>query len=216
MGTFVADSVACRFGESFALSDVCLELRTGEITGLVGRNGSGKTTLLRLVLGHSGHGEAVVKADGTFVPASRRWRHVAYLPQQSFLPRDCSVRRAGRLFVGAGSDAVLQSDSRAATLFQRKVGDLSSGERRYVEFLLVLALDRPFAFLDEPFSQIEPLYVELMSRALRDRKDRGFLITDHNYWAVREVSTRLLSLSDGRLRQIGPTDEELRRAGYLP
>jgi ABC-type multidrug transport system ATPase subunit len=211
-----ADSITCRLGDRFALSDVYLRIETGEIVGLVGRNGSGKTTLLRLLLGHSGRGLGVVKVDSIFVPPSQRWRHIAFLPQQSFLPRDCTVRQAGRLFLGPQSESVLRADARTLDLLQRRIGDLSSGERRYVEFLLVLGLNRSFVFLDEPFSQIEPLYVELMSQALRRRKESAFLVTDHNYRSVRDVSTRLLSLAGGRLAAVGSTDQELREAGYLP
>lgn len=216
MSFLVAESISCRFGHDFALTDVYLRIKTGDTVGLVGRNGCGKTTLLRALFGLPGYGAGVVRVNDRFVAPVHRWRYIAFLPQQSFLPRDCSVQQAGQLFLGRLEGSVLQTDMRTRDLLHRKIRALSSGERRYVEFLLVLALNRSFVFLDEPFSQIEPLYVELMSQSMRRCTDSAFLLTDHNYRSVRDVSTQLLALSDGHLTPIGPTDEELRRAGYLP
>jgi ABC-type multidrug transport system ATPase subunit len=217
MSRLVADSITCRLGPRFALTDIFLDLATSEIVGLVGRNGCGKTTLLRALFGLAEVASGTVKVDGQYVAPGRRWRHIGYLPQQSFLPRDQNVRHAARMFLGPRGNAVLGQDPRLRDLARRKVGTLSAGERRYLEFHLVLGLNRPFALLDEPFSQIEPLYVELMAGTMRTRSPMtAFVLTDHNHWPVRRICTRLLSLDDGALRGIGSMDSDLQRAGYLP
>jgi lipopolysaccharide export system ATP-binding protein len=217
MSRLVADSITCRLGPRFALSDIYLCVETSEVVGLVGRNGCGKTTLLRALFGLADATSGVVRLDDRYVAPRERWRHMAYLPQQSFLPRDQDVRRAGRLVLGPRGDAVLESDPRLRNLLRRRIGTLSAGERRYLEFHLVLGLGRSFTLLDEPFSPIEPLYVELMSRAIRARsRDSAIVLTDHNHWSVRDVCTRLLSLDNGELRKMGFGDSDLQSAGYLP
>jgi ABC-type multidrug transport system ATPase subunit len=213
----VADSLSCRLGGRFGLTDVYLDLRDRDIVGLVGRNGCGKTTLIRTLLGLVDGASGVVKVDGRFVPPRQRWRHMAYLPQQSFLPRDSLVRRASAHFLGTPGELIVRDDPRLRQLAHRRVGDLSSGERRHLEFRLVLGLGRNTVLLDEPFSQIEPLYVQLMSEIIRSESaHRSFLLTDHNHWSIRSVSTKLLNLDQGRIRSIGSGDTDLQRAGYLP
>lgn len=216
MSRLTADSIGIRFGPRFALSDVYLDFGTSEIIGLVGRNGCGKTTLLR-VLGGQAVASGVVKVDGAFVAPRDRWQHVAFLPQRSFLPRDLTVRAAARLFLGTAGVDIVMEDSRLGLLAIRKVGDLSAGERRLLEFHLVMGLNRRFVFMDEPFSQVEPIHVQAMLASIKAQAgDRAFVLTDHDHWSIREVCTRLYSLDDGVLRSMGREDLDLKRAGYLP
>jgi len=212
----IADSINVRLGPQFSLSDVFLDAHTADVLGLVGRNGCGKTTLLRVLFGLVA-ASGVVKVDGHYVAADDRWRHMAYLPQHSFLPRDQEVRRSTRLFLGPSGERILEEDRRLRSLARRKVGELSAGERRLVEFHLIMGLNRSFVLLDEPFSQVEPIYVEAMSAMIRARSQQtAFILTDHNHWSVREVCTGLYSLDNGTLRKMGSEDSDLRRAGYLP
>jgi ABC-type multidrug transport system ATPase subunit len=217
MSHLVADSITCRLSHAFAWSDIYLDVRTSQVVGLVGRNGSGKTTLLRALFGLLDIGSGVVKLDGKYLAAHQRWRHMAYLPQQSFLPRDHNVRRAALRFLGRKGEGIVRSQPRLSGLLHRRVGDLSAGERRLLEFHLILGLQRDVVLLDEPFSQIEPLYVQLMSEAVRARSTQSaFILTDHNHWSVRDLCTGLLFLENGELRPIGSGEVELQRAGYLP
>jgi ABC-type multidrug transport system ATPase subunit len=213
----VADSITCHLGDGFVLSHVYLSIRSPDVVGLLGRNGSGKTTLLRTLFGLAEASSGVLKIDGDFVTPGHRWRRMAYLPQGSFLPRDQRVRAAARSFLGRRGEDLVRQDHRLGQLLQRRTGELSVGERRLLEFTLVLGLGRRFVLLDEPFSQIEPIYVQLMSESIRAQSPEcAFLITDHNHWSVREVCTSLLYIEGGKLRRIGSGDSDLRRAGYLP
>ena len=217
MSRLVADSISLRRGPQFSLSDVYLDAHAPDIVGLVGRNGCGKTTLLRVIFGLVEAASGTVKVDGRYVAPGERWRHMAYLPQGPFLPRDLDVRRSTRLFLGPQGQRVLEQDRRLQSMARRRIGDLSAGERRLLEFHLVMALNRKFVLLDEPFSQVEPIYVEAMSAMIRARsKETAFVLTDHNHWSVRQVCTGLYSLDEGTLTRIGSDDTDLRRVGYLP
>lgn len=193
-----------------------MRLVGGEVAGMVGLNGSGKSTFLMAVFGALPQADGTVHIDGEYCSSADRWRRVSLLPQTSFLPRDLRLQRAALLYVGRAGLSFLRDDSRACSLLSSKVGDLSSGERRYAEFLLVLALERDFVLLDEPFAQIEPVYVERMVGAIRAFKKTGFLLTDQNHRELRRTCDRALVMSHGHLQDIGSADSDLRGVGYLP
>ncbi len=216
MGFFTADSVAVTLRGTRILTGLYLSVAEGERVGLLGVNGSGKTTLFRCLTGEIRDATGVVHIRGRYVAPAHRWKHIAYLNQIGFLPRDRSVRKGASLFAGAAGIRALREDERAASLLHRRVGALSGGERRYVEFLLVLQLDRDVTLLDEPFAQIEPLYVERMHAVLRNRRRGSFVITDHNHVDVRKVCARLLILRDGRIGEVADRESDLVAAHYLP
>lgn len=94
--------------------------------------------------------------------------------------------------------------------------ELSKGELRYFSLLLLLQLDVKFLLLDEPFSGIEPLYIEQIQELLQAHlSSKGFIITDHQYHAVLEISHRAILLADGICHPIAHP-EELVQWGYVP
>ena len=212
------DSVLYAIGERKLLSDVYLKCETGEVVGLLGRNGCGKTTLLQIIFGTRRTDNKHIAIDGTVY--QKPYLHkglVAYLPQQNFLPRNISLSEIIHLYLPgqAGRDNV-KNDSRIQQHLSKRANALSKGELRYFELLLLLQLDVKFLLLDEPFSGIEPLYVEQIEGLLRSHlPTKGFLITDHDYRTVLRISDRLLLLADGACRPIKHPDE-LIDWGYMP
>lgn len=216
MALFMADSISVAIDGRRILRGVYLKVDEGERVGLVGLNGSGKTTLFRCISGELRHGTGVVHVRGDYVPPGRRWRHVAYLRQNEFLPRHRTLRSVASLFAGGDGIRTVSADGRLKPLLGRRFDTLSGGERRYAEFLLVLSLDREITLLDEPFARVEPLFVERMQGVLRERSEKSFLITDHNHVDVREVCHRLVLMDDGRASVVGSSGADLARAKYLP
>jgi ABC-type lipopolysaccharide export system ATPase subunit len=93
--------------------------------------------------------------------------------------------------------------------------ELSGGNRRLVEALLLIYSDAKYVLLDEPFSQLAPLIVdELKSHILKFKDKKGFIITDHYYRQILEVSTRVVLIHNGCNYQIN-TEEDLVLHGYL-
>ncbi|MCX2738586.1 AAA family ATPase [Pontibacter anaerobius] len=116
----------------------------------------------------------------------------------------------------AEKQEALKQDERVGQHLTKCADELSKGELRYFELLLLLHLDVKFLLLDEPFSGIEPLYVERIEELLQvHRSTKGFIITDHDYHSVLRISSSLILLADGccrRIRHIG----ELAQWGYIP
>lgn len=81
-----------------------------------------------------------------------------------------------------------------------KVGNLSLGQLRYLELLLMGNLPHTFLLLDEPFSMIEPLYKEVIKEFLIELKNsKGIILTDHYYNDVLEITTKNYVITDAQI-----------------
>ena len=100
-------------------------------------------------------------------------------------------------------------------MLYQKIGDLSGGELKYLEVLLLLRTDAKFVLFDEPFSGIEPIYEEIIMQLLIENKyEKGIIITDHNYRNVIEVSDYVMLITNGVLKKI-VDENDLKRFGYI-
>jgi len=108
------------------------------------------------------------------------------------------------------------SNHRVEKIRNRKIGQLSLGERRYLEVLLIAHSEHPFILLDEPFSQIEPLFIEAIKELIMEIKpSKGILLTDHYYRDVFEISDKNLLIKDGKAIEISRY-QDLAQQGYIP
>ena len=97
-----------------------------------------------------------------------------------------------------------------------RVGNLSLGEQRYLQFLLVIHLNHPFVLLDEPFSMVEPMYREIIKEKIRElQRIKAFIITDHYYKDVLDIATKKLLMESGKISLIND-EHDLATGGYLP
>ncbi|MGV3524646.1 MAG: ATP-binding cassette domain-containing protein [Candidatus Sericytochromatia bacterium] len=209
------DSVNHHFGRRRVLTGAWLKAQSGRVLGLLGRNGCGKSTLLQIVVGTLKADVGRVQLNGLSVRhLYREPEAVAYLPQASFLPRRWRVEQALKRFAGREGLA-LREDVRLAPLLTTRVADLSGGERRYLELCLVLALPRAFYLLDEPFSELEPLYKQAASQRIRAvTKTSGVIVTDHDYAQIVAVSDEILLMHQGQTQRVESLAEL--RGRYLP
>lgn len=189
------------FGKKDVIKEASFSLKTGDILGLFGRNGSGKSTLLQLVFGTLPASEISLSLDHSpIVPASIiRNKVVGYVPQDPFLPTQSRVRDLIPLYFSEEhKQDLLFYDPIISQLTYKKGSELSMGERKYVEVMLVAHLDHPFLFLDEPFSMLEPLQIERLKIVLKGlQKEKGIIITDHYYTDVLEITTKNIVMKNG-------------------
>lgn len=200
------------------IEEIAFSLSVGEILGVFGRNGSGKSTLLQMLFG-------TVKADSIKLSISEELinpsqiiqkKLIAYLPQNSMLPKNLKVRDVIPIYFSEEEkqDSIFY-DSQIAKIAAKKVGELSMGELRYFEVLLIGNLDHPFLMLDEPFSMIEPLYkIEIKTFLNKLKLKKGILITDHYYNDVLEITTKNLLIKNGKGHTI-KNIEDLKQHNYL-
>lgn len=143
-------------------------------------------------------------------------KKISYLPQNSFLPSHLKIKRIIDLFCQPDRTKLLESNQHVKPFLHRKSNELSGGERRILEILLILSSTAEYILIDEPFNGVEPLYQEEIKRIIQQHSiDKGFIITDHNYRSVIEIATKVMLLQGGSLKGIKAPDE-LIKGQYLP
>jgi ABC-type multidrug transport system ATPase subunit len=211
------DSVCKSFGNTQVLSDIYISCRPGEIIGLLGRNGCGKSTLLKIIFGSISADNKFVRINGTIVQTLAESKNkIAYLPQNNFLPGHLSISKIVDLFCAPSEITALKNDEHVKPFLHRKSRELSGGERRMIEILLIIHIRAEYILIDEPFNGVEPLYKEEVKKILQAyRQRRGFIITDHDYRNILAIATKVILLRDGSIKEIKIQDELMIR-NYLP
>ncbi len=211
------EGVRKRFGATEALAGVRLEVRAGEVHGVLGENGAGKTTLLSILAGsvHADAGE--IRLDGRPVrlyTPREAWRrgigmvhqHFALVPRFTVLENLALGHRRSRAGFGLALDRV---GMRAAALSDatgldvplgRRVEELGVGDRQRAEILKVLLRDPRVVVLDEPTAVLSPPEVERLSELLRHLADEGraVVLVAHKLDEVLAVADRVTVLREGR------------------
>jgi ABC-type lipopolysaccharide export system ATPase subunit len=110
---------------------------------------------------------------------------------------------------------ILKTNELIKRFLNQKTQNLSEGEKRLVEILIMLFSDCKFLILDEPFHSLSPKIIEEIKNLIKDQcKDKGIIITDHQYKNIIEISDRTFLLKDGSTKIINGI-EDLKKFGYL-
>ena len=211
------DSVRKVFGERQILNDIFISCKTGEIIGLLGRNGSGKSTLLKIIFGSIPAENKFVAVDGKKVHSlAEASGLICYLPQQNFLPDHVKVHTIISCFLKPAAAADLKSRKIVKPWLTQFAKQLSGGERRILEILLLMCSEAAYILLDEPFNGLSPINIEKIKEIISTGAiDKGIIITDHDYRNVLDIASSVMLLKDGHTKHIKDRDD-LVRLGYLP
>lgn len=209
------DSIMLEFGMHRVLSAIHMACNTGEVVGLLGRNGSGKSCLMRIVFGSMAAQSKSVRIDGQYLTGNyMHKKRIAYLPQHDLLPEFLTFSSALNLF-GVKADQIKNAFPELMDILKQKPHQVSGGQRRIFETLLVLYSDHPFCFLDEPFSGVMPVHAERLSEIICSEKSRkGIIVSDHLHKQVRAIADRLYVLANGKTYPI-QSEIQLVELGYL-
>jgi ABC-2 type transport system ATP-binding protein len=200
-----------------ALNALDLQIKRGEIFGLLGPNGSGKTTTIKLLLGllFPTNGEATVFG----LPAAdvRKNERIGYLPEESYLYRFLNAEETldfyGRLF---DMPAEVRKQ-RAAELIRlvgleqdrrRTLREYSKGMRQRIGLAQALINDPDFIILDEPTSGLDPMGTIWMKGLIRQLREQGktVLMCSHRLDDVQDVCDRIAILHNGDLQELGEVE----------
>lgn len=210
----VVDSVVVRFGEKTVLSGGYITSQTGKVTGLLGRNGTGKSCMFRALMGGLKVDYVIVHIDEIPVDRKKIGLRIKYLPQDRMLPRGMTLKRAFELYKVDFWEFALRFPQYSG-YFNTQIWEMSGGEARLAELYLVLMTEGEFCILDEPFSQISPLNIEAVHEMIREKsREKGIIVTDHNYEAISKVADNLFVIADGYTFPV-ESREDLVRHGYL-
>lgn len=222
-GTLRAAAVSRRFEGVHALEDVTLELHRHEVVGLIGPNGAGKTTLVNLFTGFDRPNEGVVELEETDITrwsAHKRARSgLARTFQQGHLFSGLSVREnveVSALGVRSGpQEARRRADELLEVLgladrAEAPAAILPHGDERKLGVARALAMKPRFLLMDEPAAGLHEGEVEEFAgvvRSIRDERDVGVLLIDHNLGLILGVCDRIHVLDMGRTLAEGTPGE---------
>ena len=210
------------YGRRRVVDDVNINVRKGEVVGLLGANGAGKTTTFYMLVGleqTEGGGISLNGRDVTGLPIYLRARlGLGYLPQEPSIFRKLTAEQNILAVLETMNMSRDQRFTRLDELLDefgidhvRKVrGDaLSGGERRRVEIARCLATEPEFILLDEPFAGIDPLAIDDIREIILYLKKQGIgiLITDHNVRETLGITDRAYIMSDGKILRSGSPNE---------
>ena len=206
-----------RFGSLQALDDLSLSLERGEIVGFVGSNGAGKSTTMRIVMGVLTADSGAVTWMGAPVDAAIR-RTIGYMPEERGLYPRMKVAEQlvylARLHGLSASAAKAAADRWTERLgLEGRRGDevqsLSLGNQQRVQLAAALVSDPELLILDEPFSGLDPVAVDVMSQVLLERAAAGVptLFSSHQLDVVERLCDRVVIIRSGRLVADGTIPE---------
>lgn len=209
-----ADGIELFFGTRKILSDIYIKAETGTITGLLARNGEGKTSLMNIIYGNLKADIRSVRFDDQSTPeAFKKPDLLTYLPQFNFIPASLTLQRVFKDFEIPFSDFEYDFPE-FKNRQHEKISELSGGQRRLTEVYLLIKSKTQFTMLDEPFSHVMPLHLQQLSILItREKQHKGFIITDHLYKHVTDISDNIYVLKDGKTHHI-KTMEEIEELGY--
>lgn len=217
MSGLYVDSIIKAYRNKQILTDIFLKCQRGEVVGLLGRNGSGKSTLLKIIFGSLKADQKFVRLDNKMINTlNDRKGRISYLHQDNFLPGHVRVRTLLSMLSNRNIVKKLAMKPFIAKMMDMKGADLSGGEKRIIEIFLTIYADVDFVLLDEPFNGVAPRHIDDIKDAIKEQSEvKGFILTDHDYRNIMDISSRIILLHDGGTKEIKDPGE-LQRWNYLP
>jgi len=225
MNKLKINKITKKYLNNRVVSNVSIEVNTGEVIGLLGPNGAGKTTCFYMITGliKPDKGEIFInKKNITELTIDERANlGIGYLAQEPSIFRGLSVEENILSILELRKDIGPKEISEKLSYLLKKFNiehikntlgvSLSGGERRRAEIARALASDPKFILLDEPFAGIDPLSVIDIQNIIRELKENqiGILITDHNVRETLGVCDRSYILNDSIIIAKGTSEDIL-------
>ncbi len=202
------DSVQLEFDNRKILQDVFLACKVGEVVGILGRNGSGKSCLLRIIFGSLVAQYRYVSINDEFITKGYINNRIAYLPQHNYLPEGIKISKLAKTLVDYRYWESFTSHQAYQSHHLKTIDQLSGGELRQLETLMIIYSKADFILLDEPFTHVSPIQADEFKAIIRQcAKHKGIIVTDHQYRNIIDVSDRLIIITNGCTKPVsGPDD----------
>jgi len=207
------NNVTKKYGRQLALNNINLTLPRGKIVGLVGSNGSGKSTILKLIAGLVHPSSGSVKVNGK--EANRMIAsEVSYLSELDVLYNFYTVTETIDFNAGQFADFDISKAQEMLSFMQlepnKKVKDLSKGNRGRLKIILSLARRVPLVLMDEPLSGLDPLVRDSIIQSLIsyiDLEQQSVIMTTHEVTEVEPLLDTVVAVQNGQIRGIAEIDD---------
>jgi ABC-2 type transport system ATP-binding protein len=216
-------NVTKRFGQQVAVNDLTLQVPTGSIYGFIGPNGSGKTTTIRMIL------HIVLPDGGTVEVLGQQGTRAAndiigYLPEERGLYKKMTVHRLLVYYAGLKGMAAVDAGRAADEWLERmalsdwagkKLETLSKGMAQKVQFISSVIARPKLLILDEPFTGLDPVNLEVLRTSILELKKQGttIIFSTHNMSAAEEMCDYVFMIYRGNKVLDGTLDSIRTRYG---
>ncbi|WP_425104786.1 urea ABC transporter ATP-binding protein UrtD [Ancylobacter sp.] len=230
----LVDGLTVRFGSFRAIDDLSLAIDYGEVRAVIGPNGAGKTTLLDVISGITRPKEGRVLFDGAFDLTEASESAIARAGiRRKFQKPSVFEGLSVRQHIAIGADAGFRRALDAPALEDRVsevletvglaghathlAGQLSHGQKQWLEIGMVLASDPKVLMLDEPVAGLTDEETERTAQLVRrlNRPDRAIIVVEHDMDFVERIADRVTVLHEGRTLFEGPMDKVRADAGVI-
>lgn len=198
------------YGKQKGVEHVSLDLKEGEIFGLIGPNGAGKSTTIRSVMNMLNKTEGTVTFLGK--PLDKNSidlkRQIGYLPGEVYLYEDMKVSQMLDYHQSFFKENLQKKRDYLVSALQvdvnKKIEDLSLGNRKKVGIVLSMMHDPKLLILDEPTSGLDPIMQKQFQKLLIEEKEKGTTIiySSHMLSEVSEICDRVGIVKDGKLVRV--------------
>jgi ABC-2 type transport system ATP-binding protein len=218
LSTLTLTHVTKRFDEFVAVNDLSLRVRPGRIFGLLGPNGAGKTTTIRMIVNITAPDSGDIELFGQHITPELQDR-IGYLPEERGLYKRMKIGEQLKFFAelknlrGREADARIERWLAKVKLSEwknKKASELSKGMQQKVQFITTVMHDPDLLILDEPFSGLDPINVELLKEIVLELKSAGktIIFSTHLMEQAEKLCddicliNRSQKVLDGSLREI--------------
>ena len=203
-----------------AVKSLSLDVKKGEVFGLLGPNGSGKTTTIKMLLGLLFPTSGEIRILGRNAADVEKNERIGYLPEESylykFLNADETLDFYGRLFKISAKERAERADRLIKMVGldvarRRQLKEYSKGMTRRIGLAQALINDPDLVLLDEPTSGLDPIGTREMKDLILSLKDEGktVVLCSHQLADVQDVSDRIAVLFQGELKVLGEVQQLL-------
>ncbi|MDQ8736216.1 ABC transporter ATP-binding protein [Paenibacillus sp. LHD-38] len=206
-------NVSKKYMKRPAIKNISLALPLGKIIGIVGENGSGKSTLLKLIAGLSHPTSGSVTVNGEI--ANRRIsKLVSYMSGHDSFYSIFTVREALVFQATQFTDFNIAKAEDIMKYMQldpnKKIKDLSKGNRGRLKIVLTLAREAPYILMDEPLSGLDPLVRQSIVKGMIsyvDLESQTLIMTSHEITEIESVLDSFIAIKDGSLIRMDDVEE---------
>lgn len=207
----VCDSVCKSYGKKTALNNISLEIKKGQIVGLLGPNGSGKTTLIKVLNGLLSREKGSILIDNKQIGVESK-KIVSYLPERTYFPDYIQVNEAIDFFETFYEDfrrerAVEMLESLSIERNAR-FKSLSKGTREKIQLVLVMSREAKLYLLDEPIGGVDPAARDYIMKAILSnyQEDASIIISTHLIGDIEKILDDVIFIKDGEVILHQPAD----------
>ena len=209
--------IAKSFGDTHAVVDVSFDVKSGEMFGLLGPNGAGKTTAIRILLDIFQPDRGQASIFGGPMSEEKKDR-IGYMPEERGLYQDIPLERC-LLYLASLKGIPDQKARENLDLYLerfdlaehkgKKVKELSKGMQQKAQIINTLLHQPELIIIDEPFTALDPINLQLVKDVLVELRDQGvtIIMSTHQMQQVEELCDRILLIDDGKNLLYGNLNE---------